>query len=331
MQELIPIYVDTLNKEISYIQSLSEGSGVPSESTGDGTMLLKCFSKGITSSGNPKYTGTLICFGEIKFNVWSNSKAYNYFENLGTDFQPRVVWIHYSITKYGLVVKEIMNAMGDPDDYIDHKYDPEGKINEFLSVLGESNITDNALTVIKTVLHLDQKDSVYERITKEYAAAVHHDSCPTGLLAHMTKCIRLYNGVKGAYAFLKDEKTNDLMVISLALHDLGKIYEMYDGVYMNTSYVTHRALGYEHLTYHKSIITELYGIEFFYMLASVLLQHHGEYGEAPKTVYALLAHLIDNMEAQLTSLDEMTNSIFCTTNSAGTQIYFNGSYLNVLS
>lgn len=67
-------------------------------------------------------------------------------------------------------------------------------------------------------------DDVSMRLVREYASYSHHDNYEVGLLAHMTKCIRLYNGIKGTYSFLSDQKTNDLMAISLALHDIGKIY-----------------------------------------------------------------------------------------------------------
>lgn len=204
-------------------------------------------------------------------------------------------------------------------------------MSDFYNTLQNSDISENAFSVINQCLHTSETDAIKQRLCKEYAAYANHDNCSTGLLAHMGKCIKIYNGIKGSYPFLSDQKTNDLMVISFALHDIGKIFEMYDGVYKKNSFITHRGLGFEYLTKYKKLITNLYDEEFFYMLSSVLLQHHGEYGENPKTLYALLVHTVDNMEAQLTSIDEMLGSKEFVRDASGTKIKFNGSYLNILS
>ena len=120
------------------------------------------------------------------------------------------------------------------------------------------------------------------------------------------------------------------MVISLALHDVGKIYEMHDGVYQKYSFLTHRGLGLEHLLQYKKLIVDLYDEEFFYMICSVLLQHHGEYGENPRTVYAMIVHMIDDLEAQLTTIDDLLQDNAITQDSAGAKVKYNGGYLNIL-
>ena len=326
------INISELNKTLLEIQRLSDNGESPTEVRDEGIALLKNFSKGTTSSGKPKFTGTLSNMDEVKFNVWSNSSAYEYFEQLDASTSSHVVWIHYTLSKYGLVIDNIINVEGyDPDAFIYHKYSSKEKASEFIASLKESGISSAAMSVIRTVLHMDYSDFVSNRIVKEYAAYSHHDNCPTGLLAHMTKCIQIYNGIKETYSFLQDEETNDLMVISLTLHDIGKIYEMKDGVYQRFSFLTHRGLGLEHLLEYKAFIVNLYSEEFFYMLCSVLLQHHGEYGEHPRTLYSLLVHMIDDMEAQLTSIDDIVQKEAVTVDTAGTKLKYNGSYLNISS
>ena len=320
-----------INKKILEIQKNSDlGISVPEE-RGEGIALLKNFANGTTSSGKPKVTGTLANIDEAKFNVWNNSAAYDFFASLSAvEFHPTAVWVYYSLSKYGLVINNIMTVEGyDTETFVYHKYNVFDVENDFFNALDESLITGNANAIIHFVTHTDSDDPVSERFEKEYAAYSHHDNCATGLLAHTTKCIRIYNGIKAAYPFLQNPLTNDLMVISLALHDIDKIYEMHDGVYQKYSFITHRGLGFEHLLKHKDAIVELYDEEFFYMLASVLLQHHGEYGENPRTIYALLVHMIDDMEAQLTSIDELMLSETATNDSAGLKIKYNGSYLNI--
>ena len=332
MADLTLLDISTINKKLLDIQRAADSGENPAESRDEGVVLLKNYSQGTTGTGKPKYSGTLANIEEVKFNVWNNSGAYEYFENLPADAAPHVVWIFYSLSKYGLVINKIMAVEGyDPEDFVYHKYEIKDTAIEFKKVLHESGITDAAMKIIRDVLHMDFNDHVSKRLVREYAAYSHHDNCPTGLLAHMTKCIKIYNGVKSSYHFLEDERTNDLMVIGLALHDIGKIFEMHDGVYQNYSFITHRGLGLEHLLPFKPSIVELYNEEFFYMLYSILQQHHGEYGENPRTVYAMLVHMIDDMEAQFTGIDDALQAEMVTTDASGAKIKYNGSYLNILS
>ena len=331
MADMRLIDISTLNKKLLEIQRTADSGETPAEIKGEGVVLLKNYSQGTTGTGKPKFSGTIANIEEAKFNVWNSTGAYEYFENLPDNTPPHVVWIFYSLSKYGLVINTIVHVDGyDPEAFIYHKYNVKDMVAEFKKALEESNITDAAMTVIREVLHMDHCDPVSNRLVCEYAAYSHHDNCPTGLLAHMTKCIKIYNGVKGAYSFLEDKPTNDLMVIGLALHDIGKIYEMRDGVYQKYSFITHRGLGLEHLLFFKSLIVKLYNEDFFYMLCSVLLQHHGEYGENPRTVYAMLIHMIDDMEAQFTSIDDSLQAELATTDASGTKIKYNGTYLNIL-
>ena len=331
MADLSLINISDVNKQILDIQRASDSGSSPVEIRGEGVVLLKNFSQGTTGSGKPKFTGTIANIDEVKFNVWNNAAAYGYFDALPTDTSPHVVWIYFSLSKYGLVINNIMAVDGfNTEAFVFHKYGAKEMASEFMNVLKSSNISENAMSIIRAVMHMDYCDPVSKRLVKEYAAYSHHDNCPTGLLAHMTKCIRIYNGFKSAYSFLADQKTNDLMVTCLALHDIGKIYEMHDGVYQAYSFLTHRGLGLEHLLPFKPLITELYDDEFFYMICSVLLQHHGEYGENPKTIYAMLVHMIDDMEAQLTSINDILANKAYTSDTAGTKIKYNGAYLNII-
>ena len=299
------INIANVNNKILEIQRAADTGGSPPEYRGEGIVLLKNFAQGSTNSGKPKYTGTIANIDEVKFNVWNNSSAYEYFDQLSPDVRPHVVWISYSLSKYGLVISSIKDADGfNPDSFIYHKYSAKEKAAEFVSALNTCGITDSAISVIRAVFHMDYNDAVSQRIVKEYAAYSHHDNCATGLLAHTTKCIHLYNGIKKAYSFLEDSKVNDLMVISLALHDVGKIYEMHDGVYQKYSFLTHRGLGLEHLLQYKKLIVDLYDEEFFYM--------------------------IDDLEAQLTTIGDLLQDNAITRDSAGAKVKYNGGYLNIL-
>ncbi len=238
---------------------------------GEGIVLLKNYSQGMTSNGNPKYSGVIANQDEEGFQIWNNKPAFATLEAGGFKAGESVVYITYEIGIYGLIINTIELAEGyNPDDFIYHKYEKGEKLNEFCQAIKDSGATEKAYNIIKTVLHVGCNDNVENRLLLEFAALSHHDNCQTGLLAHMTKCIQLYNGIKPPYSFLRDERVNDLMVIALALHDIGKIWEMYNGTYQKYSFVTHRGLGMEYLLYYKNAIIESYDDEFFYMLYSVI-------------------------------------------------------------
>ncbi len=297
---------------------------------GEGIALLKNFSKGTTGTGNPKFSGVISNIEEAKFQVWNNKQAFDFLESTELVAGESVVNIKYEIGKFGLVINSMELLEGyEPDNFINHRYNIAEKGNEFCEAVKLSGATPNAVEVIKMVLHMGNKDDIVARVCREFAALSHHDNCQTGLLAHMTKCIQLYNGIKAPYEFLKDERTNDLMVIALAIHDIGKIFEMYNGTYQKYSFVTHRGLGMEHLLDYKDKIVELYDEEFFYMLYSVIQQHHDEYGEGARTLYAFLVHMIDDMDATLSSIDEMIQNQEYTTDAAGTKLKFNDRYFNL--
>ena len=297
---------------------------------GEGIVLLKNFSKGTTGSGNPKFAGVVSNKEEAKFQVWNNKQAFDFLETTNLVAGESVVRIKYEIGKFGLVINSMELLEGyNPDDFIIHRYDISEKEKEFCEAIKASGATQKAIDIIKMVLHMGSKDDVIARVCREFAALSHHDNCQTGLLAHMTKCIQLYNGIKVPYEFLKDEKNNDLMVIALAIHDIGKIFEMYNGTYQKYSFVTHRGLGMEYLLDYKNAIIDAYDEEFFYMLYSVVQQHHDEYGEGARTLYAFIAHMIDDMDATFSSIDEMIHNKEYTTDDAGTKMKLNDRYLNI--
>ena len=74
----------------------------------------------------------------------------------------------------------------------------------------------------------------------------------------------------------------------------------------------------------------MYDYEFFYMICSVLLQHHEEDGERPRTLYALLVHMIDAMEAQFTIINTLIKNGSVLSDGTGTMIKINEKYLSIL-
>lgn len=275
------------------------------KTTGEGIILLKQREKGITSSGSPKITGVVANEDEINFNCWESNEAYKNMKLSVFENGNIIIKAKYEINKFGLVINSFDLVDGySPDDFLSHKYDALEKENELYDAIKQSGATEKSEMIINKILHFKENDYISERFHKEYAAKSHHDNCSTGLLAHSCKCLQLYNGIKRPYKIFSDERINDLMVISLVIHDIGKIFEMVNGVYQKNSYVTHRGLGLEYYAKYKDVIVETYDEDFYYMIFSVIQQHHGEYGEEPRTLYAYIVHMIDDMESKMTSIDD---------------------------
>ena len=66
------------------------------------------------------------------------------------------------------------------------------------------------------------------------------------------------------------------------------------------------AIGIYMLEKHREEIINLKGEDFYYSLISIISQHHGEYGEAPRTVAAYVIHQLDCLDSTLTLLDEVS-------------------------
>ena len=90
----------------------------------------------------------------------------------------------------------------------------------------------------------------------------------------------------------------------MTIHDMFKIEEMKFGIYQRGSVITHQVRAAMMLSSIKSTIIEYYSKEWFENIVSIMAQHHGEYEEQPRTVYAVFCHYIDNIDAQLTGFEQ---------------------------
>ena len=162
---------------------------------------------------------------------------------------------------------------------------------------------------------LYQNEALVSRLKEEFAAMSHHDNCKGGLLAHTVKMVDFLPIVLDNYPVLFSDKDDsgqlkespdkrDLLVIGCILHDIGKTREMDYGVYQKGSFVSHRFFGAEMVEEHKDYIVGQYGEEWFYHLIAILLQHHDQFGDPCRDVYALIVHKIDDIESSLTNLSQ---------------------------
>lgn len=149
----------------------------------------------------------------------------------------------------------------------------------------------------------------------------YHDGKVGGLLNHIRKLLRYAEVAMTEYEISNtmSPEERDLVVLGLIVHDFGKMLELKNGAYTEISIVPHTYLGIEIISKYRDLIETTYNPMFYRELQAIILEHHGEFGERPKTVYAYLVHVIDLLDSRVSglqrkveglSLEETTNISF---------------------
>lgn len=322
---------------------------------GSGTVLLKDCQKMTSKKGAEYFRGEVVNRVPASLIAWSSSGAFTRLKAYCSDFIGRVVMISYEVIEFAgspalsITAIQIMEDL-DVDDYVVTRYNIKSLSTQFLREL-EKNLSPKAFTLYKEIMQITDgevdKGSLWYAFTQEYAAMRHHDNCAGGLLAHTYKCLIVSQLVLLNYDWVcktevivdknleegiahtevvrtKDEV--DLFILSVILHDIGKVEEMLNGVYQPGSEVSHREIGIEMLFPYKKKIIELYGDRGWNYIRAVLLGHHDEYEDKARTVPAYLVHLIDNFDATITGIGQ-TIETATQENSVGKNIWYNNRYL----
>jgi 3'-5' exoribonuclease len=144
------------------------------------------------------------------------------------------------------------------------------------------------------------------------AAKTMHHARIGGLLEHSVNCMRIASELAELYPV-----DRDLLVFGAIFHDVGKVRELSwdSGAFAYTTegrLLGHVVLG-ERLV--ASYVATIPGFpeELRLRLSHVLISHQGEteYGspERPKTLEALLVHLVDNLDARAAMYVETTMNV----------------------
>lgn len=261
-----------------------------------GIILLKDVVRATTKNGKPFFHGSVCSGTDISFKAWDNSEAFKMLER--EDLAGKVVYISGNWSEYMGVVSIILDTVMtnaelvaiDPMNFIESKYNIDAYWSGLQNIM-KSTLTEKGMLLANKFLF--ENEEVANAFKVEFAAKSHHDNCKAGLLAHTYKVCYLMQVTLNLY---KDIVDKDLVMLGVLLHDIGKIKEMHMGVYQPCSKVTHRFLGIEMLD--KDLIVENYGEDWYYELVSIMLQHHGEWGDPCKTVSARLVNLVDEFEAK---------------------------------
>jgi 3'-5' exoribonuclease len=144
------------------------------------------------------------------------------------------------------------------------------------------------------------------------AAKGMHHARVGGLLEHSASCLRIADGLAEIYPV-----DRDLLLFGAIFHDVGKVRELsWDaGSFAYTTegrLLGHVVLGERLVASHVAALPG-FPEELRLRISHLLLSHQGEteYGspERPKTLEALLVHLVDNLDARVAMYLESTANV----------------------
>ena len=267
-----------------------------------GLVYIRPYQEKPTKTDGVYLFGTIECKGRYQFKVWSGPTLTKMTDE---DFASSICYVTGQVNEFNgaksFIIKTIEKCTGNEFtelDFMTIKYNQEEIWNSLIRIL-QKNCSENALRVFDLIM-----EPIRDRFIMEYAAVSHHDNCIGGLLAHTMKVVRIAQTVK-VYQAIMDGVSSDALFIGCALHDIGKVLEYNMGdMSEEGKTLNHLTLGLTLIMPRKDEIVELMGEDFYSTILSVVQQHHGEYGERPKTVTAYLVHLIDSIEAKFTDLSE---------------------------
>jgi 3'-5' exoribonuclease len=183
------------------------------------------------------------------------------------------------------------------DDLVNQPFDASTDLAALRDILAE--IKNPFLRQLVDAFFADEE--FVEQFSRASAAKKWHHEYAGGLVRHCHEMARIALTMCELYP----EMDRDLLLTGVFIHDLGKLTEMSHGLYSDYTDVG-RLLG--HLQIGCDMVTEkIKAIPEFperlrMELLHFVLSHHGEeqFGSPvkPKTLEAIVLHLIDNLDAQ---------------------------------
>ena len=155
-------------------------------------------------------------------------------------------------------------------------------------------------------------EGFWEAFCEAPAAKGMHHARLGGLLEHSVWCLRIAHALAEVYPV-----DRDLLLFGAIFHDVGKVRELSWGAGSFSYTKEGRLLGHvvlgERLVASYVAALPSFPEELRLRISHVLLSHQGEteYGspERPKTLEALLVHLIDNLDARAAMYLETTRNV----------------------
>lgn len=281
-----------------------------------GVVLVKSYGKKMTKGSVPKpyIDGVLVSGTDLPFKIWQDGSGL-LDKMLADDLQGKACQVSGKVQLWqgnkSIILTDCTPVSGyDIASFLPVKYNSKSYIDASKNFL-MANLSPEGYDIISEILFND--DELWNRFTTEFCARSHHDNCRSGLLVHSYKVLLTMNFVLSVYPTLLkcnprkmdvQKYQSDLYFIGAFIHDIGKTVEMKMGVYQPNTAVTHRYFGTEIVAKHKDKIIATYDEKWYYDLISIITQHHHEFGERAKTVFAYVTHLVDYQDTMLTGLCE---------------------------
>lgn len=317
----------------SFLKEINNGS-VATGTSISGVILVSNYNVALTKNNKEYFTGTLLSGIKVPFKSWGSSQAFTKLK--AEEYQNTPTYIRGTVDNYngtGSITVEDVTAVSDfsVDQFLEQRYNIDAYYDAMIKLV-QANVSEKAMSIVNNIF----TDELRDTFKTEFAASSHHDNCKGGLLAHTYKCLSLLNWTLSSYKTLMlmpnetevSQDRKDLLFLGTMLHDVGKIREMNLGVYQNCSKVTHRYLGIEFISPLKEFIVSSYSEEWYYDLVSILLQHHGEWGDPCKTIVSYIVSKVDLFESQMTYIQQLMTEKLVTT-SAGSRISVDGTWLSI--
>lgn len=313
----------------SVLKSGKEGQPV------NGIVLIKGYTVKLTKNGKEYIEGQLQSGTIVPFKAWGQSAAFTQLKN--SDFSNCPSYVVGSFNEYQGTVSVIIDTVSAVEGYqasqfLEVKYPKEAYIQATMDLVRNS-VSEKGYTLADKMLFSDAE--LMSRFSEEFAAMTHHDNCKSGLMVHTYKVLCLLAWVLQTYPqLLVDESggvsdnRKDLLVLGALLHDIGKTMEMQYGVYQPNSAISHRILGLDVLYKHRAEIESAYDEKWFRDLQSIIVEHHGEFGDPCKTVVSYVIHKVDMFDSVMTGLAQTieTSSV---TDVSGTKVRIDGATLTM--
>lgn len=245
---------------------------------------------------------------DVTFNVWKSNVALLEIFNKN-NLSGRIIYIEGTVKvseKYGTSIDlQTVNFNTPPMDLsaFIKSVNVQAVADELWSFL-TNNLSSEHMQLVQEFF---QTSGTWGLFTTVWAGQKMHDAQVGGLMNHTLKMLKL------ALALTENDNRlapyKSLLLLSVLLHDLGKVHELDDkGVYQPESFVSHRIIGIEMIAEHKQIFLKYISLHDYRIIVSVMQGHHGEFADKPNSVWALIVHYIDALEALTTGfLDKLDN------------------------
>lgn len=290
-------------ERLSYEEIKEKSNGTKVQLEG----YISAFNFETSKKGVKSITGTIHFGKEMPFRVWTG-KLY---DEIKDGLSQGVYIIDATVNIYNESMSLILDKLEwssnqDLSCFLAKNYNKEELWNKMVGYAKE--LTPKGRKVFKELM-LSNDFSDEAKNSKLFltatASVTHHDACISGLLAHTVKVTNIALTLYEQYPKLKSRINKDVLILGCIFHDITKMME-YENFSMSGvgELCSHLSLNVEFLMLHRDLIVDELGTEAYYRLESVLTQHHGQYGDRPRTFEAYLVHKADMLEATLQGVEE---------------------------